>query len=87
MRSFALCPWYILPPIGLLWYPGTSHGSRGPETKGRLWFALRDWRGDGLEEYFGQLGAWAEKRLEEIDGYGIIQIWESSIACEKEHRS
>ncbi|KAF7197590.1 hypothetical protein HII31_01093 [Pseudocercospora fuligena] len=32
----------------------------------RLWFALRDWRGDDPEDYFGALGAWAEKRLKEI---------------------
>jgi hypothetical protein len=31
-----------------------------------LWFALRDWRGDDAEGFFGELGAWAEKRLEEL---------------------
>jgi len=31
-----------------------------------LWFALRDWRGDDPERYFGDLGAWAEKRMKEI---------------------
>ncbi|KAJ2903737.1 uncharacterized protein MKZ38_009389 [Zalerion maritima] len=31
-----------------------------------LWFALRDWRGDNPEGYFGDLGAWAEKRMEQL---------------------
>lgn len=31
-----------------------------------LWFALRDWRGDDPEGYFGALGTWAETRLEEL---------------------
>ncbi|KAL9079297.1 MAG: hypothetical protein Q9157_001820 [Trypethelium eluteriae] len=31
-----------------------------------LWFALRDWRGDDPEGYFGTLGAWAERRLGEL---------------------
>lgn len=30
-----------------------------------LWFALREWRGDDPEDYFGALGVWAEKRIEE----------------------
>ncbi|KAJ6780650.1 hypothetical protein PWT90_01746 [Aphanocladium album] len=32
-----------------------------------LWFALRDWRGQDPEGYFGALGDWAEKRLKEVD--------------------
>ena len=28
-----------------------------------LWFALRDWHGGGSEQFFGDLGAWAEARL------------------------
>ncbi|EHK44130.1 hypothetical protein TRIATDRAFT_265731 [Trichoderma atroviride IMI 206040] len=35
-----------------------------------LWFALRDWRGDDPEKYFGDLGAWAEQRMREL---GVIQ--------------
>lgn len=31
-----------------------------------LWFTLRDWRGDDAEGYFGELGAWAEKRIKEL---------------------
>ena len=34
-----------------------------------LWFALRQWRGDDPEEYFGDLGAWAERRMKEL---GVI---------------
>jgi hypothetical protein len=33
-----------------------------------LWFALRDWRGDDPESYFGNLGAWAERRTKELLG-------------------
>jgi len=32
----------------------------------RLWFALRDWRGDDPEGFFGGLGTWAEKRMDEL---------------------
>jgi hypothetical protein len=32
-----------------------------------LWYALRDWRGDDPEGYFGDLGAWAERRMKELD--------------------
>ncbi|CAD6447780.1 9dad758c-46d2-4744-a013-f5a868cf44a7 [Sclerotinia trifoliorum] len=31
-----------------------------------LWFSLRDWRGGNSEEFFGDLGAWAEKRMKEL---------------------
>lgn len=30
-----------------------------------LWFQLKRWRGDDPEEFFGQLGAWAERRMVE----------------------
>jgi hypothetical protein len=30
-----------------------------------LWFTLREWRGDDPEGYFGDLGAWAERRMME----------------------
>lgn len=33
-----------------------------------LWFALRDWRGDDPEGYFGALGTWADTRLRELGG-------------------
>jgi hypothetical protein len=33
-----------------------------------LWFALREWRGDDPEGYFGDLGAWAERRMKELSG-------------------
>ncbi|EKD17713.1 3-hydroxybutyryl-CoA dehydratase [Drepanopeziza brunnea f. sp. 'multigermtubi' MB_m1] len=38
-----------------------------------LWFALRAWRGVDPEGYFGDLGSWVEKRMEElgIDSAGI----------------
>ncbi|KAH8586024.1 3-hydroxybutyryl-CoA dehydratase [Bisporella sp. PMI_857] len=31
-----------------------------------LWFALREWRGDDPEGFFGDLGAWAERRMREL---------------------
>ncbi|KAF3310519.1 hypothetical protein TWF173_009406 [Orbilia oligospora] len=31
-----------------------------------LWFALRNWRGDDPEEYFGDLGTWADRRMTEL---------------------
>ncbi|KAI1130650.1 3-hydroxybutyryl-CoA dehydratase [Nemania abortiva] len=31
-----------------------------------LWFSLRDWRGGNAEEFFGELGAWAGKRMKEL---------------------
>ena len=37
-----------------------------------LWFALRDWRGDDPEGYFGDLGTWAERRMEELGVDGAI---------------
>lgn len=34
---------------------------RGRDAR-HIWFALRYWRGDDREGYFGDLGAWAERR-------------------------
>ncbi|KAJ7459733.1 hypothetical protein FB451DRAFT_1141530 [Mycena latifolia] len=31
-----------------------------------IWFALKAWRGDDPEGYFGQLGSWAERRRREL---------------------
>ncbi|KAF3911609.1 hypothetical protein AA313_de0200784 [Arthrobotrys entomopaga] len=31
-----------------------------------IWFALRDWRGDNPEEYFGNLGMWADQRMKDL---------------------
>ncbi|OBT95779.1 hypothetical protein VE01_06525 [Pseudogymnoascus verrucosus] len=31
-----------------------------------LWFALRDWRGQDPEGYFGRLGDWAEARAKDL---------------------
>ncbi len=31
-----------------------------------LWFVLREWRGNDPEGYFGDLGAWAERRMKEL---------------------
>ncbi|KAL2066784.1 hypothetical protein VTL71DRAFT_1208, partial [Oculimacula yallundae] len=32
-----------------------------------LWFALRDWHGGDSEEFFGNLGTWAEQRIKESE--------------------
>jgi hypothetical protein len=31
-----------------------------------FWFALREWRGDDPQRYFGDLGVWAERRMKEL---------------------
>ena len=31
-----------------------------------MWFALKAWRGEDPEGYFGALGDWAEKRMKEL---------------------
>jgi hypothetical protein len=37
----------------------------------QLWFALRDWRGDESEAYFGKLGEWAEGRPREVTNMAL----------------
>ena len=37
------------------------------EDARHIWYALQAWRGDDPEGYFGDLGAWAERRVEELD--------------------
>lgn len=32
----------------------------------RLWSTLKRWRGDNPEEFFGELGSWAEARMSEM---------------------
>ncbi|KAH8164458.1 hypothetical protein CIB48_g3778 [Xylaria polymorpha] len=46
--------------------PDYKRTIRAGKDARHLWFALRDWRGDDPEDYFGDLGAWAEKRIKEI---------------------
>ncbi|KAK4229195.1 hypothetical protein QBC38DRAFT_535203 [Podospora fimiseda] len=36
-----------------------------------LWYALRDWRGGDSEEYFGKLGTWAEKLMQDRGLVGV----------------
>ena len=36
------------------------------EDARHLWFALREWPGQDPEWYFGDLGAWAERRMKEL---------------------
>lgn len=31
-----------------------------------LWFALKRWKGEDPERFFGELGSWAEARLREM---------------------
>lgn len=38
---------------------------RGKDAR-YLWFALRNWRGDEPENFFGSLGEWADRRMVEI---------------------
>jgi len=46
--------------------PNYERAIRAGEDARHLWFALRDWRGDDPEAYFGDLGAWAERRMKEL---------------------
>ncbi|KAG6017606.1 hypothetical protein E4U43_000739 [Claviceps pusilla] len=46
--------------------PHFEHTIKMGKDARHLWFALRDWRGDDPEDYFGALGSWAEKRMSEL---------------------
>jgi hypothetical protein len=46
--------------------PNYKHTIRTAKDVRHLWFALREWRGDDPEGYFGDLEAWAEKRMKEL---------------------
>ncbi|POR33051.1 Uncharacterized protein TPAR_06751 [Tolypocladium paradoxum] len=46
--------------------PNYKGAIRAGKDARHLWFALRDWRGDDPEGYFGDLGAWAERRMKEL---------------------
>lgn len=46
--------------------PHYEHTIKVGKDARHLWFALRDWRGDDPEDYFGDLGAWAEERMNEL---------------------
>ena len=46
--------------------PDYEHAIRAGKDARHLWFALREWRGDDPEGYFGNLGAWAETRMKEL---------------------
>ncbi|KAK3377207.1 3-hydroxybutyryl-CoA dehydratase [Lasiosphaeria ovina] len=46
--------------------PGYKAAVQAGKDIRKLWFTLRDWRGGNSEEFFGALGAWAEKRTREL---------------------
>lgn len=46
--------------------PDYEYIIRGRKDARHLWFALREWRGNDPEGYFGELSAWAEGRLKEL---------------------
>lgn len=46
--------------------PHFKRAIRAVKDARRLSFALRDWRGQDPEGYFGNLGGWAERREEEL---------------------
>ncbi|KAI0103754.1 3-hydroxybutyryl-CoA dehydratase [Nemania sp. FL0031] len=46
--------------------PNYERAIRAGKDARHLWFALREWRGDDPEGYFGVLGAWAERRMKEL---------------------
>jgi len=46
--------------------PNYKHAIRAGKDARHLWFVLREWRGNDPEGYFGDLGAWAERRMKEL---------------------
>ncbi|KAK4103338.1 hypothetical protein N658DRAFT_565712 [Parathielavia hyrcaniae] len=48
--------------------PGYKAVIRAGKDFRYLWYALRDWRGGDSEKFFGALGAWAEKWIQELEG-------------------
>ncbi|KAG5333150.1 hypothetical protein C0989_006195 [Termitomyces sp. Mn162] len=46
--------------------PDYEHVIRAGKDARHLWFALRDWQSDDAEDYFGELGNWAERRMKEL---------------------
>ncbi|KAH0580235.1 hypothetical protein H2248_001753 [Termitomyces sp. 'cryptogamus'] len=46
--------------------PEYQHVIRAGKDARHLWFALRSWKGDDAEDFFGKLGDWAEKRMKEL---------------------
>lgn len=45
--------------------PGFEFAIKAGKDVRYLWFALRDWHGGESEQFFGDLGAWAEARERE----------------------
>ena len=43
--------------------PNYEHAVQAGKDARHLWYALRDWRDEDPEVYFGDLGAWAERRM------------------------
>lgn len=46
--------------------PDFERSVKAAKDARHLWFALKAFRGDDPESYFGKLGAWAEERMEEL---------------------
>ncbi|MCJ1343386.1 hypothetical protein MMC31_001579 [Peltigera leucophlebia] len=44
--------------------PNYERAIKAGKDARHLWFALRAWRGQGPEKFFGDLGGWAERRME-----------------------
>ncbi|KAJ6779913.1 hypothetical protein PWT90_07828 [Aphanocladium album] len=49
--------------------PDYEAAIRAGKDARHVWFALRDWRGQDPEAYFGKLGSWAETRIKELSVY------------------
>ncbi|KAF1348661.1 hypothetical protein BDV97DRAFT_377450 [Delphinella strobiligena] len=54
--------------LNKLYHEAPDYGAaiRAGKDVQRLWFELRDWRGGDSEHFFGELGAWAKKRIKEL---------------------
>lgn len=46
--------------------PSYKNAIRAGKDARHLWFALKAWRGDDPEDYFGALGHWAEVRMKDL---------------------
>ncbi len=46
---------------------GFEQAIRAGKDARHLWYALKDWNGADPEDFFGELGVWADGRMAEIE--------------------
>ena len=57
-----------LPQALLYQAPECENAIQAGKDARHIWLPLRKWRGGDLDGYFNDLGAWAEKRMNELSG-------------------